>query len=192
MGDDVAVSWQGMQQLIDLTRDQYLNLSEASGFMCSGELNNVGAFSGFLSVFRGTYQNALDTVTDSLNDAMDAAHRLSTTIGDVRDDLRATDTGVGQLNTRIEAAVTSQPYTPGDGGGGFPQVNDQVVNVNNNIDVDWPMPGPKPPGWVPGGSVGDPLDMVDNTASMIDNASNMGEGRDHIDDADDFIEEHGR
>lgn len=192
MTDQVSVSWQGMSQLVSLTRDQYLNLSEASGFMSSGELDNVGAFSGFLGVFRGTYQSALDTVTDSLNEAVDAANRLSTTIGDVRDDLRATDAGVEQLNTKIEAQVSCQGYTPGDGGGDFPQVPDQVVNLNNNLDTDWPMPGPKPPGWVPGASTGDPLSLIDNTASMIDNAQDMGEGSDHIEDADDYIEEHAR
>lgn len=190
MGDQVSVSWQGMQQLIDLTRDQYLNLSEASGFMCSGQLANTGAFSGFLGIFRGGYEDALAAVNDGLSDAMTGAQDLSTRIADVRDDLRHTDGGVEQIHTRIEATVSCRGYVPGSPGD-FPEVPDGLINLNNVLDIDMPMDGPEPPGWVPGGSTGDPLDVVDNTMETIKNAQDMGQGTEHADDADDYIEEHG-
>jgi hypothetical protein len=192
MTDDVQVSWQGTQQLVSLTNDQYLNLSEASGFTCAGQLANTGAFSGFLGVFKGTYEEALEAVTGSLDQALTGAKALSDRIADVRELLHRTDQGVSELHTRLEASVSCQPYTPGDGGGDIPQVPDNVVNLNNLLDVDTPMNGPRPPDWVPDASTGDPLDLVDNTASLVDNASGMGDGLDHAEDADDYVEENRR
>lgn len=191
MNDQVTVSWQGMDQLISLSRDQYLNLSEASGFMCSGQLANVGAFSGFLSIFRGTYQDCLDTVTESLNQAMDGAKELSDRIGSVRDDLRRTDHGVSELHTRLTARVECQGYVPGPGSDGIPQLPDNLVHLNSALGIDTPMNGPEVPFFEPG-STASPLDLVDNTGSLVEDASSMGEGLDHADEADDYIEEHGR
>ena len=187
MSDQVEVSWQGIQQLIDLTRDQYLNLSEASGFMCSGQLNNTGAFSGILGMFKGSYESALQTVTKSLDDAMTGSRDLSELIGEVRDHLRDIDSGVGVLHTTINATVECQPYVPGQGGG-VPQVNDQVVNANDLVNLPWDMPGPKPPGWVPDANVSSPLGLVDATASMADNANSTGDGLSHDDDIDDYLD----
>lgn len=189
MGDQVQVSWQGMRQLVTLTNDQYLNLSEASGFMCTGQLNNSGAFSGFLGLFRGTYEDALATVTESIGNAMDAAKKLSATIDDVRADLHETDTDVSVLHTKLDAQVGCQSYVPGQGGG-VPQVPDNLVNANNVLDFDTPMTGPRNPWWIPGASTGDPLDLADNLMSLAENADGMGSGLDHGDEADDYVEEH--
>jgi hypothetical protein len=191
MADDVQVSWQGMHQLISLTKEQYLNLSEASGFMCSAQLSNTGAFSGILGMFKGSYSSALDTVTNSLNEAMTGAQRLSDRIGDVRDDLRATDTGVAELHTKLDVKVESQPYVPGSGGG-VPQLPDQLVNANDAANIPWAMTGPKPPDWVPESNVNSPLGLVDATMSMADNANGTGQGLDHDEDIDDYVEEHSR
>lgn len=191
MNDQVSVSWQGMDQLVSMTRDQYLNLSEASGFTCAGGLNNTGAFSGFLGFFRGAYEEALATVTDSINEAMDAAQRLSTTIDDVRADLRATDTGVAELHSRLEARVECQGYFPGRAGD-IPQINDQVINANDLFDNGVPLNGPKPPSWIPEANTNSPIDLADNLMSLAEDADATGSGLDHAEDADDYIEEHGR
>ncbi|GAA2155067.1 hypothetical protein GCM10009844_41760 [Nocardioides koreensis] len=191
MNDQVAVSWQGMDQLVSMTRDQYLNLSEASGFICSAQLGNTGAFSGILGLFKGSYTSALETVTDSLDKAMTGARELSARIGDVREDLRGTDSGVAELHTRINAAVECQGYVPGSGGG-VPQLDDQVVNANDLADAPWHMTGPRPPGWVPEATLNSPLGLVDATMSMADNADNTGQGLDHDDDIDDYLGRNGR
>ncbi|MFC4783646.1 hypothetical protein ACT8ZV_04180 [Nocardioides sp. MAHUQ-72] len=194
MADEVKVSWQGMEQLVSLTNEQYLNLSEASGFTCSGQLANTGAFSGFLSLFRGSYQDALDAVTASLDDAMTAAKALSDRIGDVRDDLRHTDHGVEVLHARLETQVECQGYSPGDGGGDVPQLPDNLVSLNNQLDVDTPMSGPPVPDFVhqhAASTPAAPLDLVDNTLSLMDDANGMGDGLDHADDADEYVHQHG-
>jgi hypothetical protein len=193
MTDEVRVSWQGTQELVQLTHDQYLNLSDASGFMCSAQLSDTGAFSGFLSLFKGTYQEALDAVTASVNDAMTGAQRLSDRIADAREHLRQTDHNVETLHTKLEEQVGCQSYTPGSGDD-IPQVPDNLVNANNLLDhVETPMSGPPVPDFVQhhaGSTPAAPLDLIDNTASLIDNASDTGDGMDHADDADDFVEAH--
>lgn len=193
MSDEVQVSWQGTQDLVRITRDQYLNLSDASGFMCSAQLANTGAFSGFLSLFKGNYQDALDAVTESLNDAMTGAQRLSERIADAREDLRRTDGSVEALHTRLEDQVSCQSYVPGSSGD-IPQVPDNLVNANNLLThVPTPMSGPAAPGIIAThaeSTPAAPLDLVDNTASLIDNANDMGDGLDHAEDADDFVGAH--
>ncbi len=194
MTDEVRVSWQGTQELVAMTNDQYLNLSDASGFMCSAQLANTGAFSGFLSIFQGTYQDVLDTVTNSLNDAMTGAQRLSERIADAREHLRETDHAVEAMHTKLEEQVACQSYVPGPGGADVPQVPDNLVNVNNLFgNIETPMDGPKLPSFVPGhddASPASPLDLVDNTASLAGNASDTGEGLDHGQEADDFVGAH--
>lgn len=190
MSGEVSVSWHGMQQLVDLTHEQYLNLSEASGFTCTGQLANTGAFSGILGIFKGSYTSALDTVTHSLGEAMTGARDLSALIGSIRDDLHRTDHGVSVLNTTINASVECQAYVPGQGGG-VPQVNDQVVNANNLADVEWHMPGPRPPGWVPDPNLNSVVGLADATMSMADNANGTGQGLDHDDDIDDYLDRNG-
>lgn len=187
MGDQVSVSWQGMQQLIDLTHEQYLNVSEASGFLCSAQLGNTGAFSGILGLFRGSYTSALETVTSSLDDAMTGARDLASLIGSVRDDLRGTDADVSEMHTTINATVSCQGYVPGQGGS-VPQVDDQVVNANDVADVPWQVPGPKPPGWIPEANANSPLGLADATMSLADNANSTGQGLDHDDDIDDYLD----
>lgn len=192
MAGDVQISWQGTAELVRLTNEQYLNLSEASGFLCSAQLANTGAFSGFLRLFQGSYSEALDTVTDSIGNALTGAKRLSDRIADVRDDLRHTDHGVAALHSRLEGEVSCQPYTPGSGGTDLPEVPGVVTNLNNVLDTDTPLTGPTPPSWVPGASTGDPLDLVDNTLGLMDDAQGMGEGLDHAEAADEYVEEQGR
>lgn len=190
MGNKVEVSWQGMQQLIGRTHEQYLNLSEVSGFASSAGLGNTGAFSGVLGLFRGSYESALSTVNESLTTSLMGARDLSEAIADARDDFRTQDEGVSMLSTQLETQVEDGPVYEPPASDGVPQVNDHVVNVNDLADHEWHAPGPRPPGWVPAANINSPLGLVDTTASMADNANGTGSAMGHDDDFDDFIDRH--
>lgn len=186
MGDEVEISWQGTRQLVQMTNEQYLNISEASGFLASGGLSNTGAFTGLLSIFRDAYEEAYQTVADSLGESVQAAKDLSDTIAAVRSDLRARDTGVEELMTGLEGDVTDgEAYVPPSG---LPELPMPVTRLNELASVDWPLPGPKPPGWVPTASTGAPIEVVDSVLGLAGTANDLGTGMSTEEDIDDFLD----
>ncbi|MDN4162854.1 hypothetical protein [Nocardioides abyssi] len=188
MSDEVAISWQGSRQLVQMTSEQYLNLSEASGFMAQGGLADTGAFTGLLSLFRDAYQEAYETVSASLDTSVESAKELSDTIAAFRADLRARDSGVEELMTGLEGDVTDgEAYTPPSG---MPELPMPVTRINDMAGVDWPMPGPKPPGWVPTPSTGAPIELVDSLLGMAGSANDLGTGMSTEEDIDDFLDRH--
>lgn len=190
MADRMEASWQGMGQLIKHTHEQYLNLSEVSGFTHTAGLHNTGAFSGVLGLFAGSYESALNTVDDSLSAAMNGARDLSEAIADTRDDFRKRDEVVTMRNIKLKAQVEDGAvHMPADSDG-VPQVNDHVVNAHDVVNHDWNVPGLPPPKGMPAPNVNSPLGLVDATASLSDNANSTGNALDHDDDFDDFLGRH--
>lgn len=197
---DVEVSFQGIQQLVTHTRRQYLSLGEASGFMCRGGMNNTGAFTGILALFQGTYEDTVAAVTEGLDDAMTGAHGLSQAIAACRTRYRNSDDGIDTLLQRLEITEACGPSLPGTKDGPVvPEVSPYLVNANNWLDIDTPVPGGlEVPDVNPypfddlNASTGDPLDLVDQTIGLVNNADSMGDGSEDAGEMDDFIEEHDR
>jgi hypothetical protein len=188
--NDIQISWQGVGEVIARTHDQYLNLSEASGFTCAGGLADVGAFTGVLGLFRGSYQSAYTTVSESLDTAMQGARDLVEAMTAARDDLWERDVEVGVLHTTLTSQVEAgEPYRL-RADGGVPQVDDQLVNANDLLTgVPWHGPGPRMPGGLGVPSAGAPVALADSLMSMADNAAGTGSSLDHHEDIDDYLDD---
>ncbi|WP_068105580.1 hypothetical protein [Nocardioides dokdonensis] len=191
MGDEVRVSEQGVRQLVSAAHEQYLNLSEASGFTCQAGLADTGAFSGFLGVFRSDYEAAYGALTEALDSAMTGTRELSRRMDHALSDILATETRVERDLDRIRTAVTAaEEVTLPTASDAVPGVPTPVGHLNAIADVPWHMEGPQPPSWAGEASTGAPISLVGETTGMINNASDTGAALSTDDDIDDFLEEH--
>lgn len=193
MGDEVRVSEQGVRQLVSAAHEQYLNLSEASGFTVQAGLGNTGAFSGFLNAFRGSYEDAFGALTESLDSAVVGARELSRRMDLALTDILSTETRVERDLDRIRTAVTAaQEVTLPAAGDAVPGVPTPIGHLNTIVKVPWHMEGPRPPEWAGEATTAAPIGLVSETTGLINHASDAGDALSTDDDIDEFLEEHDR
>ena len=191
MGDEVRVSEQGVRQLISAAHEQYLNLSEASGFTGQAGLSNTGAFSGFLYAFRGSYEGAFGALTEALDSATVGARELSRRMDLALTDILSAEARVERDLDRIRTAVTAaEEVTLPSASDAVPGVPTPVGHLNTIVKVPWHMEGTPPPEWAGEATTAAPLGLVSETAGLINNASDTGDALSADDDIDEFLEEH--
>lgn len=193
MGDEVRVSEQGVRQLVGAAHEQYLNLSEASGFTAQAGLGSTGAFSGFLGVFRSEYEAAYGALTEALDSATDGARELSRRMDLALTDILSTEARVERDLDRIRTSVTAaEEATIPAASDAVPGVPTPVGHLNTIVKVPWHLPGPQPPEWAGEATTAAPIGLVSETAGMINQASDTGDALSADDDIDEFLEEHDR
>ncbi|NYD56176.1 hypothetical protein BKA08_000414 [Nocardioides marinisabuli] len=191
MGDEVRVSEQGVRQLVSAAHEQYLNLSEASGFAAQAGLGDTGAFRGILGLFRGTYEDAWAALSQALDEGLQDAQELSVRMDAALEDLLATDHHIQRDLDLIRTDVTDadEVHLPA-GGDPIPGTPTAVSHLNTITSTPWHLPGPQPPTWAGESTTGAPVSLASETASMAGHASDTGDAMTTDDDIDDFLEEH--
>jgi hypothetical protein len=192
MAEHVRVSHEGMSELVRMTRDQYLHLSEASGAMCSGGLNNIGAFSGFLSLFKDTYAEALTAVGDGLEKAMTGAQRASANIADCRAAYAERDADIEKKMTRIRMVLECGPGTTYEGPPGeyaLPGALTRAADAYGALgDVVGEAKHVKKPELA--GPLTAPISATTAFLDFVNDAQDLGEATDHLDSYQEFEEQH--
>lgn len=202
MARDVHVSFQGMAEYVRLCEQQQRYLERIQDVV-SGSCANFGAFSGFMAPFRGTYETAHATVTESLRASSAGAGRLGDSIADTRRDFREADSGVkadlGRLRVKVEAAGGSS--TPYDAGGGLiptpvKQVNAGVDTLASTEDVAEHLPQhladglparhPTLPDAGLRGLPTDGVELVAQVTDMVETGQGIGDARDDEDRYEQF------
>lgn len=186
MADEVSISWQGMGEIIGAARDQATATGRASGFLCDAGLNDTGAFSGVLALFKGTYEDALSSVNEGMAQAMTGTDDLASLLTAIRDDLRASDEAVAALHTTIAEQVSCQAYVPGDGGP--PQLPGIPQPVLDGAALSPQVTVPHTDGWR--SPLGSPVDVLDEGTKLVEHGQDLGTALDDGREMDEFVDEH--
>ncbi len=123
MAQEVHVSFQGMSQYVDMCGDQQRFVEKVEDLV-NGSCANFGAFTGFMALFAGAYEDAQRTVATQLRSSATGARQLGDNIADTRADFRSTDEGVTNdldgVRLEVECADTPTVGGPNGGGPGMP------------------------------------------------------------------------
>ncbi len=135
MGQEIHVSYRGMSQYVGMCREQERFLEKVEDLV-NGSCANIGAFTGFMAMFAGSYEDAQRTVSEQLRRSATAAGQLGDNIADTRADFRSTDDGVtNDLNgVRVEVECADSP-TIGGGGSDGPGMPAPVKTTNAGLGV---------------------------------------------------------
>ena len=126
MSGEILVNYDGMRALAAAGDAQRTYLEGVRTFV-NGSCSDVGAFSGFMSVFRGSYSDALDSVGVGLHRGPLAAQRVAGTIRANVQTYRERDIATSTVLAGLQTEITNvglptigpaQPVAlfPGDGG----------------------------------------------------------------------------
>lgn len=209
MAAEVHASFTGLAQYADLCREQRDHVRSVDDLV-NGSCANFGAFTGFMALFAGAYQDAHAQVADVLAQAATGAGDLGTNIDGVLADFRATD---ATSSTDFERLVVRTESAPGYDGptnaGEAPGVPGPVKTGNAGLDtvadvgsgmapylpehlVDG-LPGRTPP--LPDADIrGLPTDGVEVVTQVSDTIAagvSMGEAEDDEELYEEFEETHG-
>ena len=208
MAAEVHASFRGLAQYADLCRQQQGYLQRVDDLV-NGSCANFGAFTGFMAMFAGAYQDAHAEVTDVLARATTAAGDLGGNIDAVLADFRATDattsTDFERLTVRTECAPGYDGGSCGSDGPGMPapiktanaglSTLAQAENIAPHLPehlVDG-LPARTPP--LPDADIrGLPMDGVELPAQVMDTLAagmSIGEARDDEERYEEFEESHG-
>ncbi|WP_148077050.1 hypothetical protein [Nocardioides aurantiacus] len=192
--DDAGLA--NVQNAIDLQAQELGSI----GSFVDGNCSHLDAFSGFLSLFAGSYGEALATMRQSLDDSVEAATARAQAMAATRGDYSTVDSRVhGSLHT-LGAQVG--PATQDLGGGDTPTMPAPYGATSSGVsgvfgtgllDGDG-IPLPRDPSTgLPGipdnGSPLSPLDVVDQGLNVVESGNDLGEAQDTRDDIGDFLEE---
>lgn len=135
MAQEVHVSFQGMSQYVGMCRDQQRFVERVEDLV-NGSCANFGAFTGFMALFAGAYQDAQRTVAAQVRNAASGAHQLGENIADTRADFRRTDDGVTNDLDGVRVDVECAPApTIGNGGGDGPGMPAPIKTANAGLGV---------------------------------------------------------
>lgn len=123
MAAEVHASFTGLAQYADLCREQRDHVRSVEDLV-NGSCANVGAFTGFMALFAGAYEDAHAQVSEVLAQAATGAGDLGINIDGVLADFRATDASSSsdfeRLLVRTECAPGYDGPTNGGDGPGVP------------------------------------------------------------------------
>lgn len=203
MAVEVRASFTGLAQYAQLCRQQRDYVRRVDDLV-SDSCANFAAFTGFMALFAGAYEDAHAQVTEALEKSATGAGDLGTNIEAVLADFRATDGSTSsefeRLIVRTEAtAAYDGPTNPGDGLGMPGQAktaNAGLSTVANAEDiaphlpqhVTDGLPGRTPP--LPDADVrGLPTHGVELTTQLLDTfaaGKSIGDARDAEDKYEEF------
>lgn len=136
MAQEVHVSFHGMSQYVGMCRDQERFVEKVEDLV-NGSCANFGAFTGFMALFAGAYEDAQRTVSTQIRSAATGANQLGENIADTRSDFRRTDDGVtNDLDgVRVEVECADTPTVGGGGDGGGPGMPAPIKTTNAGAGV---------------------------------------------------------
>lgn len=135
MAQEVHVSFHGMSQYVGMCRDQERFVEKIEDLV-NGSCANFGAFTGFMALFAGAYEDAQRAVSTQMRNAATGANQLGENIADTRADFRRTDEGVTNdldgVRASVECAATP---TIGGGDGDGPGMPGPIKTGNAGLGV---------------------------------------------------------
>ena len=135
MAQEIHVSYRGMSQYVGMSRDQQRFVEKVEDLV-NGSCANFGAFTGFMALFAGAYEDAQRTVSTQVRAAAAAAGQLGENIADTRADFRRTDDGVTNDLDGVRVEVDCAPTpTVGGQGGDAPGTPAPVKTTNAGLGV---------------------------------------------------------
>jgi hypothetical protein len=191
-----------MAQYADLCRDQQRYLEKVD-VLVNGQCANFGAFTGFMAMFAGAYQDAHATVADEIRRAAGGAGDMGSAVEAVLADFRRTDDGVDNDLGKLSVKVGCATFDGIAGHEGGPGVPGQIKTTNAGVGVlahagdmadDLPqhlsdgLPGRTPP--LPDADLrGLPTDGVEFVSQVTDTAAagiSIGQAQDDEDTYEEF------
>lgn len=135
MAQEVHVSFHGMSQYVGMCRTQESYVEKVEDLV-NGSCANFGAFTGFMALFAGSYQDAHRTVSEQLRRSAAGAGQLADNIADTRADFRRTDDGVTNDLDSVRVEVDCAPVpTVGGGGDDGPGTPGPIKTTNAGLGV---------------------------------------------------------
>lgn len=134
MAQEVHVSYHGMSQYVGMCRDQERFLEKVEDLV-NGSCANFGAFTGFMALFAGAYEDAQRTVASQVRNAVTGANQLGENIADTRADFRATDDGVTTDLDGVRVDVECAPTPTVGSGGDGPGMPAPIKTTNAGMDA---------------------------------------------------------
>ena len=134
MAQEVHVSFSGMSQYVGMCRDQERFLEKVEDLV-NGSCANIGAFTGFMALFAGAYEDAQGTVVAQLCNAVTGAHHLGENIADTRADFRRTDEGVTSDLDGVRVDIECAPTPTVGGRGDSPGMPGPIKTGNAGLSV---------------------------------------------------------
>jgi hypothetical protein len=134
VAQEVHVSYHGMSQYVGMCRDQERFLEKVEDLV-NGSCANFGAFTGFMALFAGAYEDAQRTVASQVRNAVTGANQLGENIADTRADFRATDDGVTTDLDGVRVDVGCAPTPTIGSGGDGPGMPPPIKTTNAGMDA---------------------------------------------------------
>ena len=199
MGDHFDVDDAGLANVQNALDLQAQELGSIGSFVDSN-CSHLDAFSGFMSLFAGSYGEALATLEQSLDDSVEGATARAQAMAATRGDYSTVDSRVhGSLNT-LGARVG--PATQDLGGGDTPTMPAPYGSTSSGVSGVFDTglrddagnllprdPSTGMPGIPDNGNPLSPLDVIDQGLNLVESGDDLGQAQDTRDDIGDFLEE---
>lgn len=119
-GPNIRVDPDSLEAAGKVARRQYQHINEIQSYI-SSTCHQFQAFTGVMDLFQGTYENALQSVSDGLDKALDVSTKTERSFNVTADDFRETDRQAYEKAKRHAIAISGEgvdfpPYRPAGSG----------------------------------------------------------------------------